>query len=183
MQQGTGLSSCDCVLLVLQLARDQSELQRLQVLQAALQQQQANSAKGLLQRILSSAATTVPPPVTAAGVGVAAGGNGAVDLPEAPRNVPQAVGVIVEEGQHCYYVKVNCKDRKGLLSDITNAMQELSLEITRAAITTSHEGSVYDVFEIQAEHASGVTALDVQCQVHTALYKHRLNEIKRQRSN
>jgi hypothetical protein len=49
-----------------------------------------------------------------------------------------------------------------------------SAQITRAAITTSHGGSVYDVFEIIVEpeaEAEGITALDVQFQVHQALHK------------
>jgi hypothetical protein len=47
-------------------------------------------------------------------------------------------------------------------------------QITRAAITTSHGGSVYDVFEIIVEpdaEAEGITAVDVQFQVHQALHK------------
>jgi hypothetical protein len=50
----------------------------------------------------------------------------------------------------------------------------LSMQITRAAITTSHGGSVYDVFEIIVEpdaEAEGITAVDVQFQVHQALHK------------
>lgn len=48
------------------------------------------------------------------------------------------------------------------------------LQVTRAAITTSNGGAVYDVFEIIAEPSLGhepVTALDVQYHVHQALYK------------
>jgi hypothetical protein len=49
------------------------------------------------------------------------------------------------------------------------------LQITRAAITTNHGGSVYDVFEIIVEpqaEAEGITAVDVQFQVHQALHKY-----------
>jgi hypothetical protein len=44
-------------------------------------------------------------------------------------NVPPAVGVIVEEGINCFYVKVNCRDRPGLLSDITAAIRQLPLQV------------------------------------------------------
>ena len=45
------------------------------------------------------------------------------------------------------------------------------LQITTAAITTTQEGNVYDVFQVKldADHASW-TAQDVQCQVHSNLY-------------
>jgi glycine cleavage system regulatory protein len=44
-------------------------------------------------------------------------------------NVPAAVGVVVEEGPCSFHVKVNCKDRHGLLSDITHALKDLPLEV------------------------------------------------------
>lgn len=88
------------------------------------------------------------------------------------------MGVLVEEGPGpSFLVKVNCRDRHGLLSDITQALCGLpSLQITRAAITTGASGAVYDVFEIVAESSAGqghdgVTALDVQYHVHQALHK------------
>lgn len=71
----------------------------------------------------------------------------------------------------------------------------LPLQITRAAITTSEAGAVYDVFEIVVEpgvELEGVSALDVQYQVHQALYKWRMargnssdgsQETKRRRSD
>lgn len=94
---------------------------------------------------------------------------------QAPPNLPSAVGVLVEEGPgSCFLVKINCRDRHGLLSDITQALCSLPLQITRAAITTGNGGAVYDVFEIIAEPSAGhevVTALDVQFHVHQALHK------------
>lgn len=52
---------------------------------------------------------------------------------------------------------------------VTNAA--VLLQITTAAITTTHEGNVYDVFQVKLDedHASW-TAQDVQCQVHSNLY-------------
>jgi hypothetical protein len=44
------------------------------------------------------------------------------------------VGVIVEEGPQSFHVKVNCKDRHGLLSDITQALKELPLEVGAPAM-------------------------------------------------
>ena len=45
------------------------------------------------------------------------------------------------------------------------------MQITTAAITTTQDGNVYDVFQVKldAEHSSW-TAQEVQCQVHANLY-------------
>ena len=45
------------------------------------------------------------------------------------------------------------------------------VQITTAAITTTQDGNVYDVFQVKLDddHASW-TAQDVQCQVHSNLY-------------
>ncbi|KAG2449229.1 hypothetical protein HYH02_005975 [Chlamydomonas schloesseri] len=56
-------------------------------------------------------------------------------------------GVTVKKGPDCYYVQVTCPDRKGLLSDITDTLRNLSLEVRTAAVTTTG-GSVRDVFEV-----------------------------------
>lgn len=47
----------------------------------------------------------------------------------------------------------------------------MSVQITTAAITTTQDGNVYDVFQVKldAEH-SNWTAQEVQCQVHSNLY-------------
>lgn len=65
---------------------------------------------------------------------------------------------------HCY-IKVTCEDRRGLLADILRSLQPLPLEISRAAITTSHEtGMVTDIFEMKPDPAAG-TANEVKEQV------------------
>lgn len=91
------------------------------------------------------------------------------ELPNPPESMPHATGVIVEQGRSCLYVKVNCRDRKGLLSDIVSALKSLPLVIATAAITTTKDGKVHDVFEIQLDDES-VSAEDIQCAVHAALY-------------
>lgn len=50
-------------------------------------------------------------------------------------------------------------------------MAAIALQITTAAITTTQDGNVYDVFQVKldAEHSSW-TAHEVQCQVHSNLY-------------
>ncbi|KAA6418810.1 MAG: hypothetical protein FRX49_11167 [Trebouxia sp. A1-2] len=95
----------------------------------------------------------------------------APDLPLAPEGAPASSGVVVEQGESCLYVKVNCRDRRGLLGDIILALKAMPLEITTAAITTTQDGNVYDVFQVKLDddHASW-TAQDVQCQVHSNLY-------------
>lgn len=97
--------------------------------------------------------------------------NSAPDLPSAPEGAPVSSGVVVEQGESCLYVKVNCRDRRGLLGDIILALKAMPLEITTAAITTTQDGNVYDVFQVKLDddHASW-TAQDVQCQVHSNLY-------------
>eukprot|EP00198_Chlamydomonas_reinhardtii_P010608 XP_001699945.1 predicted protein [Chlamydomonas reinhardtii] len=60
---------------------------------------------------------------------------------------PGGPGVTVKKGPDCFYVQVTCPDRKGLLSDITDTLRNLSLEVRTAAVTTNG-GSVRDVFEV-----------------------------------
>lgn len=57
--------------------------------------------------------------------GDACGGAGMmpVELPTAPEAGGSATGVLVEQGIGCLYVKLNCKDRKGLLSDVVSALK------------------------------------------------------------
>uniref|UniRef100_A0A383VKF3 BHLH domain-containing protein n=1 Tax=Tetradesmus obliquus TaxID=3088 RepID=A0A383VKF3_TETOB len=146
--------------------------------QAAAAPQELSSAQSLLQRSLSGAAGAAATEMCGAAAAVAAAAAGASvcpELPQAPAHLPASVGVLVEEGPGCFLVKVNCKDRRGLLGDIASALGGLPLQITRAAITTSHGGCVYDVFEIALEpnaETEGITALDVQFQVHMALHKY-----------
>lgn len=45
---------------------------------------------------------------------------------------------------------MNCKDRKGLLSDVVSALRAFPIVISTAAITTTKDGSVHDVFEVTA---------------------------------
>ena len=53
------------------------------------------------------------------------------DLLQAPAHLPSTVGVLVEEGPGTsqFLVKVNCRDRHGLLSDITQALRGLPLQV------------------------------------------------------
>lgn len=51
-------------------------------------------------------------------------------LLQAPANLPSAVGVLVEDCPgSSFLVKVNCRDRHGLLSDITQALCNLPLQV------------------------------------------------------
>lgn len=102
--------------------------------------------------------------------------NSTPDLPLAPEGAPVSSGVVVEQGESCLYVKVNCKDRRGLLGDIIMALKAMPLEITTAAITTTHEGNVYDVFQVKLDEDHALwTAQDVQSQVHSNLYSNFLS--------
>lgn len=57
--------------------------------------------------------------------------------------------VLVEQGANCLFVKVNCKDRKGLLADVVSALKAFPIVISTAAITTTKDGTVHDVFEVR----------------------------------
>ena len=63
-------------------------------------------------------------------------------------SAPGPEGVEIAPGDGCMYVKVHCKDRHGLLSDIVRTLKAIPLEITTAAITTTSAGNVYDVFQV-----------------------------------
>ncbi|GFH21652.1 uncharacterized protein HaLaN_19004, partial [Haematococcus lacustris] len=79
--------------------------------------------------------------------------------------------VVVDRGPaDSLYVQVKCRDRKGLLSDIINALKKLPLEVRTAAVTTQPDGLVRDVFEIWLEDSS-VQPEDVQNMVHEALFQ------------
>ena len=47
---------------------------------------------------------------------------------------------------------MNCRDRRGLLSDVITALKSIPLEITTAAVTTTADGYVYDVFQVNFQH-------------------------------
>ncbi|GLC42181.1 hypothetical protein PLESTB_000639500 [Pleodorina starrii] len=97
---------------------------------------------------------------------------GAPQMPHIPCQMTQNAGVTVERGPDCYYVQIKCRDRKGLLSDIINALRQLPLEIRTAAVTTAN-GTVRDVFEVQLDEPS-LTPEDLQNLVHDALFQQHL---------
>ncbi|KAJ9520816.1 hypothetical protein QJQ45_014002 [Haematococcus lacustris] len=108
------------------------------------------------------------------------------ELPVIPIKPTALAGVVVDRGPaDSLYVQVKCRDRKGLLSDIINALKKLPLEVSNqgrlgaepglgrvrtAAVTTQPDGLVRDVFEIWLEDSS-VQPEDVQNMVHEALFQ------------
>ena len=76
-----------------------------------------------------------------------------------PANAPPGVEVHPGPGPGICYVRVACADRRGLLADILNALRAMPVEVVRAAITTSSEGFVNDVFELRCAHDAGGAAL------------------------
>eukprot|EP00878_Enallax_costatus_P012540 GHUV01013098.1.p1 GENE.GHUV01013098.1~~GHUV01013098.1.p1 ORF type:complete len:481 (+),score=152.21 GHUV01013098.1:1302-2744(+) len=102
------------------------------------------------------------------GGGVAQTSSEMAVLPAAPESCA-STGVLVEQGVNCLFVKVNCKDRKGLLADVVSALKAFPIVISTAAITTTKEGTVHDVFEVRIEDEN-VTPEDIQCAVHMALF-------------
>lgn len=75
-------------------------------------------------------------------------------LPVAPEGCA-STGVLVEQGVNCLFVKVNCKDRKGLLADVVSALKAFPVVISTAAITTTRDGTVHDVFEVSGQAQGG----------------------------
>ncbi|KAJ9530925.1 hypothetical protein QJQ45_028778 [Haematococcus lacustris] len=95
----------------------------------------------------------------------------APQLPVVPVKPTALAGVVVDRGPaDSLYVQVKCRDRKGLLSDIINALKNLPLEVRTAAVTTQPDGQVRDVFEIKLEDTN-VQPEDVQNTVHEALFQ------------
>ena len=89
-----------------------------------------------------------------------------------PALVP-ADGVQVDPGEGCLYVKVHCRDRHGLLSDIVRTLKAIPLEITTAAITTTTSNGVakvYDVFQVvPAPGTPTASAEDIRTLVEEAM--------------
>lgn len=78
------------------------------------------AADALMQAAAAAAAAS---PDHAYGEACGGGGLMPVELPAAPEAGGHATGVLVEQGIGCLYVKLNCKDRKGLLSDVVSALK------------------------------------------------------------
>mmetsp|Transcript_15304 Transcript_15304/g.33131 ORF Transcript_15304/g.33131 Transcript_15304/m.33131 type:complete len:426 (-) Transcript_15304:2512-3789(-) len=90
-------------------------------------------------------------------------------IPHIPMQHTQNAGVTVEKGKDCIFVQVKCRDRRGLLSDIINALKLLPVEIRTAAVTTNGNGMVRDVFEICTDD-DNLKPETIQNMVHDALY-------------
>ncbi|KAF6254412.1 hypothetical protein COO60DRAFT_1703344 [Scenedesmus sp. NREL 46B-D3] len=109
-------------------------------------------------------------------------GTGLAGLPGAPEGGLPSSGVLVEAGVNCLFVKVNCRDRKGLLADVVSALRTLPVVICTAAITTTKDGTVHDVFEVRVED-SAVTPEDIRCAVHMSLFNSERARSKRLRQD
>lgn len=99
-------------------------------------------------------------------------------IPHIPVQISSFAGVSVEraaENEGVMYVQVKCRDRRGLLSDIINALKALPLEVKTAAVVTSGEGTVRDVFEVHS-YDPGLLPETIQNVVHDALYHQRSDE-------
>ena len=70
---------------------------------------------------------------------------------QAPEGAPVSSGVVVEQGEACLYVKVNCRDRRGLLGDIILALKSMPLEVRLSCQT--------DVLQLMRLHG-----LPTQCE-------------------
>ncbi len=102
-------------------------------------------------------------------------GSGGTVFPHIPVQINSFAGVSVERAAEgtsspgVMYVQVKCRDRRGLLLDIINALKCLPVEIRTATVTTTGDGMVRDVFEIKSEDETLLPEV-IQNMVHDALY-------------
>lgn len=91
-------------------------------------------------------------------------------LPSVPAAIDSEYRVAVEpRPDGAMFVRVKCRDRRGLLCDISNSLKQLPLEVTTAAITTTPDGRVHDVFEIRPMKGVNVSMAEVHACVEMAL--------------
>ncbi len=130
--------------LQLRVAAQEEELRRLRA---------SDAAAPVSRTPGGSAPRHAAAPASAAASGASAHTSTLADVPAS-----STPGVSVHPGSEAgtCYVRVSCADRRGLLADILNALRAMPLEVVRAAITTSTEGYVNDVFELRcAPDAAG----------------------------
>ncbi|KAK9908477.1 hypothetical protein WJX75_008518 [Coccomyxa subellipsoidea] len=128
----------------------------------ASEHSQENGAQDLLRRSLPEGTTFSSDTASSSGP--------SQELPSVPKGAPMSSGVVVERSNGCLLVKVNCKDRRGLLADVISALKSFPLEITTAAVTTTADGFVCDVFQVKAPTGQEYSEEEIQCHVHFALY-------------
>ncbi|KAJ9508100.1 hypothetical protein QJQ45_021419, partial [Haematococcus lacustris] len=90
---------------------------------------------------------------------------------------PSATGVMVEQGSRAgepWMMRVTCRDRPGLLADISAALRALPLSITAASVVTTAGGKAQQVYRLQV-HDTSLTPDELQCAVNAALYAHLLD--------
>ncbi|KAG2499246.1 hypothetical protein HYH03_002825 [Edaphochlamys debaryana] len=98
-------------------------------------------------------------------------GPGAAAGPSTGAGAAPGPCVRVEAGPtaDCYYVRVRCPDRKGLLVDIMDTLRRLPLEVRTASITTAN-GMVRDVFEVRPDDPAATSTEVLQAQLQAALF-------------
>ncbi|KAK3238051.1 hypothetical protein CYMTET_51909 [Cymbomonas tetramitiformis] len=79
--------------------------------------------------------------------------------------------VVVDIAPEICYIKVTCRDRRGLLADILNAFAPLPLEVNRAAIATSKDSVVTDIFEVTLDDGCCLGAEEIRNKVQSSLYE------------
>lgn len=166
----------DTIVLVRDL-RSQLEAARIEVTQAQ-QQGIATTTNATAANNPLGTASNSPPSELQVGIGpaaVAAAAAAAVAVAAGAASpfsssTPGPEGVEIAPGKGFMYIKVHCRDRHGLLSDIVRTLKAIHLEITTAAITTTAAGNVYDVFQVALTPGSAkLTAKDISDSVIAAL--------------
>eukprot|EP00798_Chlamydomonas_sp_ICE-L_P027351 gene27351-4651_t len=90
-------------------------------------------------------------------------------LPIGSTRLMSGMGVLVEMGlDSIWRINVHCRDRKGLLADIFDALRLMPLSILAASVVTSPEGVVQNVLEVKVEHPD-LTPEDIEFSLNSTL--------------
>ncbi|GAX86636.1 hypothetical protein CEUSTIGMA_g14044.t1, partial [Chlamydomonas eustigma] len=69
------------------------------------------------------------------------------------------------------YLQVRCRNRRGLLADLTSVLSDLPVEILSGTVMTQEDGMVYDTFELRCNDP-GMDTVPLQGIVHDVVFQH-----------
>ncbi|GAX85461.1 hypothetical protein CEUSTIGMA_g12877.t1 [Chlamydomonas eustigma] len=69
------------------------------------------------------------------------------------------------------YLQVRCRNRRGLLADLTSVLSDLPVEILSGTVMTQEDGMVYDTFELRCNDPA-MDTVPLQGIVHDVVFQH-----------
>jgi hypothetical protein len=69
------------------------------------------------------------------------------------------------------YLQVRCRNRRGLLADLTSALSDLPVEILSGTVMTQEDGMVYDTFELRCNDPA-MDTVPLQGMVYDVVFQH-----------